>query len=452
MLPSTRTSNHRSNWKIHSLDKELFHHNRQQDSFEYDYDDDDSTVVTSNNFRNHSTILHHQQQKMIQARKNALDNTRAPKIAAVLFLTFFSISGPSYFIQSIQNSSGGNSNDIVIQNQDITGAMNGTDANIMMSSNYIPHLIEEMSKPNLDRKGDPIRIPPELSTLADINVPLGGKHEKPIFWHIPRSGGSTMKDIASHCYGLTLASEVGPFIDPVAATQDQLITVIDVNTNAKFVNVDTTSLEGIERARAFNLASYDELDLIVTPYIFLASDAFFNSVNRGRTFVLFRHPIERAVSMYYYLRYKSGIRGAQIGDTLELYAKSSLVENNWMTRFLTNKMGGEISQDDEALAKEILRTKVLVGLLSQKTESLRRFKSYFGWNDHDNGYGNQQGVEDCEDKLLHWGWKGKNKHEKIIEGSDAFNLLKEQNAFDIRLYEYAEKLFEVQGATLFAER
>ncbi len=444
MLPSSRTSNRRSNWKIHSLDKELFHHNRLQDSF--DYDDDDSTVVTSNNFRNHSTALLHQQQKMTQARKNAMDNTRAPKIAAVLFLTFFSISGPSYFIQIIRKSS---SKDVAIQNQDITGTINGTNTNIMMSSNYIPNLIEEMSKPNLDRNGDPIRIPLELSALADINVPLGDKHEKPIFWHIPRSGGSTMKDIASHCYGLTLASEVGPFIDPIAATQDQLITVVDVNTNAKFVSVDTTSPEGIERARAFNLASYNELDLIVTPYIFLASDAFFNSVNRGRTFVIFRHPIDRAVSMYYYLRYKSGIRGAQIGDTLELYAKSSLVENNWMTRFLTNKMGGEISQDDEALAKEILRTKVLVGLLSQKTESLRRFKSFFGWNDHDNG--KQQGIEDCEDKLLHWGWKGKNKHKKIIKGSDAFNLLKEQNAFDIRLYEYAEKLFDLQGATLFAE-
>jgi len=70
--------------------------------------------------------------------------------------------------------------------------------------------------------------------------------------------------------------------------------------------------------------------------------------------------------MYYYLRDKTGIRGAQIGDTIDLYAKSSMVENNWMTRFLTGKMGGELTPDDEALAREVLRTKTIVGLLSKK--------------------------------------------------------------------------------------
>jgi len=59
--------------------------------------------------------------------------------------------------------------------------------------------------------------------------------------------------------------------------------------------------------------------------------------------------------------------------------------------------------------------------------------------------------QECEDKLLHWGWSGKNKHEQLEEGSDTWNLLKEQNTFDLRLYEYAVRLFEVQ-ALLFLTR
>jgi len=318
--------------------------------------------------------------------------------------------------------------------------------------------LNEIAKPNIDMKGNPIRLPPQLANLADIHTPItrashstrrNNQNEVPIFWHVPRSGGSSIKDIASFCFGLTLASEVGPIIDPnnAVSVTHTLTTVTDANSGANFVNVDTTSVEGLNVAQNMNLASYEGLDLIVTPYIFLGSQMLFNEVNRGRLFMLLRHPIDRAVSMYYYLRDKTGIRGAQIGDTLDLYAKSSMVENNWMTRFLTNKMGGELTADDEALAKEILKTKCLVGLLSKKTESMRRFKLYYGWKAQDHDGSN----EDCEDKLFHWGWSGINKHEMIQEGSDTWNALKEQNAFDVRLYEYAVKIFEVQGATMFQD-
>ena len=51
---------------------------------------------------------------------------------------------------------------------------------------------------------------------------------------------------------------------------------------------------------------------------------------------------------------------------------------------------------------------------------------------------------ECMDKFLNWGWNGKHKHPMIERDGDTWNLLQEQNAFDIRLYEYAEALFEAQ--------
>ena len=75
-----------------------------------------------------------------------------------------------------------------------------------------------------------------------------------------------------------------------------------------------------------------------------------------------------------------------------------------MARFLTNRMIGEVTPQDEAIAKEVLRTKVLVGMLSNKTESLRRFRLYFGW---DHKVRELAKLGDCEEKLLHWGWPQK---------------------------------------------
>jgi len=127
--------------------------------------------------------------------------------------------------------------------------------------------------------------------------------------------------------------------------------------------------------------------------------------------------------------------------SIEEYVRSTLVENNWMTRFLVGKMGGELYVEDEALAKEILRKKCLVGLLGKRGESFRRFELYFGWDLE--GRGGDGG--DCVDRLLNWDWSGKNKHDTLEEGSETWDLLKDQNTFDLKLFQYAEKLFEHQG-------
>lgn len=141
--------------------------------------------------------------------------------------------------------------------------------------------------------------------------------------------------------------------------------------------------------------------------------------------------------MYYYIKSDPGLN-KQIGDTIDRYAKSEYVENNWMTRFLSNKMGGELTPDDEAIAKEVLRTKCIVGLLNKKDESMRRFVSYFSWDN------TASRSLECQEKLLSWSWSAKNKHPPLEKNSEAWKLLEEHNTFDMRLYEYAKQLFEYQ--------
>ena len=289
-------------------------------------------------------------------------------------------------------------------------------------------------------QGEPVPIPPELVHISDLIDTLESTH-KPLFWHVPRSAGSTVKDVAAFCIGLTQANEVG---GSDGHGDDEDLGIIEDVDGAKFINVDSTSPEGLLRAKRFHIAASPVVHLIVTPYLYEAAPLF-DARNKARLFVMLRHPIERAVSMFYYLHTSSAHKDVLGGiNSVDKYAKSKLVENNWMTRFLSNKMSGEITLEHEAIAREILRRKILIGLLKHKNESMRRFELYFGWVT--NGAKN----EECRERIVNWDWPGKNKHAEIMKGSDVYDLLWEQNTFDIRLYEYAEELFQEQGR-LFEE-
>jgi len=69
-----------------------------------------------------------------------------------------------------------------------------------------------------------------------------------------------------------------------------------------------------------NVAAYPDLNLIVSPYLWDATEILLNGVNKGRMFVMMRHPIERAESMFYYLSGRAE-SGAAVGDSLLNYAK-----------------------------------------------------------------------------------------------------------------------------------
>lgn len=220
--------------------------------------------------------------------------------------------------------------------------------------------------------------------------------------------------------------------------------VISVHDH-KYVNVDTTTLTGIAEAKALGLVGSGLAQLVVSPRLQAASGLFSTS-HRGRTFAMIRHPIERAVSMFYFLK-KHKIP-ALVDMSLEDYSKSSHVENNWMVRMLTDRMSGEVGEAEFELARQVLKEKVLVGLLEQKEESLRRFEFYFGWKYTENA----QKQASCRTRFLVGDFRtNESAKGKVKEGSQEWSLLMWQNKFDLKLYKYATLLFLQQGTELFSD-
>lgn len=173
------------------------------------------------------------------------------------------------------------------------------------------------------------------------------------------------------------------------------------------------------------------------------SAALFDLTHQGRAFILLRDPIVRATSMYYH-------RVKEVGDldattTIEDYAQGNGIENNWMCRFLANRMTGELTKDDLEQAKEILKDKFLVGFLDDLEETVYRIMKFNGWKFSTDGT-EEMKQQDCIKDSVDGGGSNVAEYEYEIpkRGSQAHALISWQTQFDSKLFAYAQELFEHQ--------
>lgn len=164
-------------------------------------------------------------------------------------------------------------------------------------------------------------------------------------------------------------------------------------------------------------------------------------------FAIFRHPVERVVSIFYYLQgatWEPTYNPEYASWTIDDYAHSEVCESNWMVRSLTNKMTGPLTPDDFFIAKEVLRKKCLIGLMEGMEESIIRFHAYFKLGD--------ENALECSRNQFATKGSNSHSHPALDQGGETWAVLAKKNALDIRLYEYAQELFEEQGEWLKKEK
>jgi len=276
-----------------------------------------------------------------------------------------------------------------------------------------------------------------LRHFADVKDPPRPS-DTAFFFHVPRAGGSTMKDIIGKCLKLVQSSEVGV---RDGHDKDPTLQVLDVK-ESKYVNVDTTTVPGIQRAVDLGLATSGLTDVVISSY-YHESAALFDLNHQGRAFMMMRNPIDRAVSMYWHRVKEVGDLDAEI--SIEDYAQGNGIENNWMTRFLTNRMTGELMKDDMEQAKQILKEKFLIGLLDDLDETVYRIMKYNGWK-YSTDETQKMKQEDCIRDLSTVGSAiNPDPYEIPTRGTQAYALITWQTQFDTKLFEYAKELFDDQA-------
>mmetsp|Transcript_9698 Transcript_9698/g.21031 ORF Transcript_9698/g.21031 Transcript_9698/m.21031 type:complete len:427 (+) Transcript_9698:297-1577(+) len=291
--------------------------------------------------------------------------------------------------------------------------------------------------------------------LFDITErPIPSK-ETALFWHIPKSGGTTAKRLYE-CLGQTLANRLGA--DPRFGhhKDKEIVTFQPFQTEPDviFVNVDTTTKKGILRAAEIGLVASKKADIIFTMDVQFAVDHLFDAEHKGRIFALFRNPVDRCVSKFYYLQtatwertYRPEWEGM---DIIEWTTNHNLDENFLVKKIMGKKLGDHAKIGDLIIAKEIVRRRFIVGLMNDMDESIRRFNIVLGLD-----YANERGQQ-CREE--YFGSKdhrrlqddaagsavNSNPHPKVLEGTPEYNLIAERNALDMILYNYIVLLYDEQ--------
>lgn len=129
--------------------------------------------------------------------------------------------------------------------------------------------------------------------------------------------------------------------------------------------------------------------------------------------------------------------------SLREYAESTHADYNWLTRELSGAKIRNVTEEHLKIAMDVVRRKIMVGLLSRKEETMERFEKYFDWKYRVN----PKNQEICRERLLSKGSNiNEHKEEVAIPGTTTYQLLVSLNQLDLQLYRYIEVLFDQQAA------
>eukprot|EP00558_Chaetoceros_sp_UNC1202_P007067 CAMPEP_0197243740 /NCGR_PEP_ID=MMETSP1429-20130617/9093_1 /TAXON_ID=49237 /ORGANISM="Chaetoceros sp., Strain UNC1202" /LENGTH=485 /DNA_ID=CAMNT_0042704005 /DNA_START=108 /DNA_END=1565 /DNA_ORIENTATION=+ len=272
-----------------------------------------------------------------------------------------------------------------------------------------------------------------FGNVVDVRGPVVMKGQTPFFWNQP-DVCPLIEKVLTSCYGLVLAADKpGPGGDTL-----QVYTM--EGTNRKYLNVDLSDPIKIQAAAGKQLVQSQLANAVASDELHFTASLIFNPGFPARLFTVMRHPVDRAISSYY-----TFLLTAESEMTLEEYIASDLYRGNYVTDTIANPERRMTSRSYLDLAKELIRTKFVVGLHDEIRESISLFEDYFYW------HGSAPEVMACKAEQI------KDEVERdlsvyrmighrIKKGSDIYKMITSKNIFDMELYWYAVDIHKDQRA------
>ncbi len=263
----------------------------------------------------------------------------------------------------------------------------------------------------------------QLDLIPVEKPPSSSHHETAIFWHIPKSGGTTIKHVYK-CFGVSVADKFGAHIQH-HEDDTEIISFQPwpKKSRTTYVNVDVSNKEGILHASDLGLVPSDKADIIITTKPEFALGTLFDKSHKGRFLILVREPIDRLVSLFYYLQvatwemsYRPDWKNLSLLEWSQKHAQS------WRD-FLVKKIMGkdEFTEEEFEQLKQTVRKYFVVGLMNEMEESVNRFNAAMGINENTNEY-----YKPCMSKFFwdHHHASGEahnsNEHPKVREINSSF--------------------------------
>lgn len=253
-----------------------------------------------------------------------------------------------------------------------------------------------------------------LKPITERLIP--GKNETAsLFWHVPKSGGTTAKAMYE-CLGLTLVNRAGS-LPKFGHDQDTEFIAFKPwgEHGPSYVNADTSTEGGILRAQKLGLVPSGLGDVIITSYPKFAVEHLYDPNHTGRAFGIFRHPVERLISKFYYLQvadWERTYRPNWKNIDIKYWATINRDNDVYVRMLAGKKVGDPVNEDDLQLAMSTIKERFVVGLIDEMEESFRRFSIVIGTDKSNNKW------NECDGKFFGNNMKisNANSHQKVRSG------------------------------------
>eukprot|EP00547_Thalassionema_nitzschioides_P001414 CAMPEP_0194202312 /NCGR_PEP_ID=MMETSP0156-20130528/2373_1 /TAXON_ID=33649 /ORGANISM="Thalassionema nitzschioides, Strain L26-B" /LENGTH=1035 /DNA_ID=CAMNT_0038927775 /DNA_START=15 /DNA_END=3122 /DNA_ORIENTATION=- len=247
-------------------------------------------------------------------------------------------------------------------------------------------------------------------------------NDVPFYVDIPKSGPEIVARSWGGCLGLTLARDQGREVDSTLRTEKI--------QGIEYVVTDLSTKHGVEHAASLNIVSSGVPDVIISPLFHDVVDSLYSSGHKAKLIISMREPVRRSLAMYNYMKTVH----AEVSEmTIEAFAQSKYIENNYVTRLLSGKKSGKITQKEVEYCKELLRRKAVVGTYEDIEVALKHFEQYLGWLSPNSN------VLNCQANIIS-NDINKDGSMDIDESSSAYSLLRQQNMHDLALYGYVRNV------------
>lgn len=288
-----------------------------------------------------------------------------------------------------------------------------------------------------------IRIPEVYKHAVDVRGPAFSDSETPFFVQ-HNDGSGVIEDVLSKCLGLTLAVSTQPIPD---ALKNSLTTFdLEGDPIQTYVSVDLSRETGIMDAKEKKLISEGPnmgLGAIFTNNFHFAGENLFDRGHQARLFTIIRHPVDRTLSEYH-----TFIQNSEEGTNIsvEEFIQGPDYNANWFTAFV-GKSNGSPTNSNLQVAKELLRTKYLIGVYDDIIGSLNLFEDYFFWkHDRFNSFSKKCNKKSFKKEYARNFAVYHSIGHHVRKGSKVYNSIIEMNQFDMELYWFGVELNRCQRA------
>ena len=209
------------------------------------------------------------------------------------------------------------------------------------------------------------------------------------------------------------------------------------------MNVDTTTEDGILRAKHLALIPSGKADLIFSGSVRFAMEHLYDPVHKGRIIGLFRNPVERWVSRFYYLQmatWEKGYNPIWKDITIIEYAQTAIKSGNLLISEITGVRLNNITDEHLQLAKQIVKEYFIVGLTNQMEESIYRFNNVMGITPEESKACMDEFFRGVSDDAT-TAKTNSNPHPVIDKNHPAWQIIAQKMPLDIQLYDYIHELF-----------